>query len=173
MSYATTRTSTFPMIAVNDGTHRITIKLTVSGGIQQFERDRLKLKEAIHQILTSIFKEEDGLLHSWQHHTVPPMSITTLSSSEVHNYINPDISLLKPSSRVIFSVRFAFTENPVVWQTKAVTKQSIKAHSLELLISNAKSTSGKILTVGYILLKAPNTTTAHRYTQFLRKRGSN
>jgi hypothetical protein len=168
MSYATTRTSTFPMIAVNDGTHRITIKWTVSGGIQQLERDRHKLKEAIHQILTSIFKEEDGLLHRWQHHTMPPTSITTLSSSEVHNYINPDISLLKSSSRVIFSVRFAFTDNPVVWQTKAVTKQSIKADSLELLISNAESTSGKILTVGYILLKAPNTTSAHRYTQFLR-----
>ena len=36
------------------------------------------------------------------------------------------------------------------------------------MISNANSTSGSIVTAGYIILKAPNTTSTHRYTQFLR-----
>ena len=65
-------------------------------------------------------------------------------------------------------MRFGFTENPVVWQAKDQTKQLLKENSIGILFSNAKSTSGSIVTAGYILLKSPSTTSTHRYTPFLR-----
>jgi hypothetical protein len=47
-------------------------------------------------------------------------------------------------------------------------KSIYKRHKLEVLISNSQSASGKMVTAGYILLKAPNTTNVNRYTQYLR-----
>lgn len=65
-------------------------------------------------------------------------------------------------------MRFCFIKNPVSWQLKEQTKTVLQASSIEVLVSNTKSTSGNIVAAGYILLKAPNTTSTHRYTQFLR-----
>ena len=47
-------------------------------------------------------------------------------------------------------------------------KQSLKANSVKVFTLDTKSTGGNIVTVVYILLKAPNSASTHRYTQFLR-----
>ena len=46
----------------------------------------------------------------------------------------------------------------------------VKEQHLNVLVSNSKSTSGDLVTAGYILLKAPNTTHRHYYKQYLRSK---
>ena len=69
---------------------------------------------------------------------------------------------------MIFGVRFGFLSNPKQWQFCERTKAVLKEQHLVVRMSNSSSTSGKVITAGYILFKAPNTTHRHRYTQFLR-----
>ena len=71
---------------------------------------------------------------------------------------------------LIFGVRFGFTTNPIKWQQSEVTKTKLKEHNVDITIFNSSSTSGNLTTFGYILLKAPNTTSTHRYTQYLRSK---
>lgn len=71
---------------------------------------------------------------------------------------------------MIFGLRVGFIKNPATWRNSEHMKSLFKRHKMEVLLSNSQSTSGKMVTAGYILLKAPNTTNVNRYTQYLRSR---
>jgi hypothetical protein len=47
-------------------------------------------------------------------------------------------------------------------------EKNFTSKTIEVSVSNSKSKSGNMVTAGYVLLKAPNTTQLSRYTQFLR-----
>ena len=93
---------------------------------------------------------------------------SVMTSTEIRDHISPAITHIKAKSMIIFGIRFGFTDNPIKWQMMETTKQMMKDNQIKVTISNSTSTSGNIVTAGYILLKAPTTTSTHRYTQYLR-----
>ena len=113
-------------------------------------------------------------MYRWQSDDVlQPTLPSTLSGSEMRDYISPAITQIRSNSLWIFGVRFGFSENPIKWQIMSeATKQQLKEHNVDVTISNSSSsTSGNLTTLGYILLKASsNTTSTHRYTQYLRSK---
>ncbi len=56
----------FPTIAINDDTHRVTLRWSVHDGIHQYENDKGKLTEAIQHLLRNLFTDNDGLIYHWQ-----------------------------------------------------------------------------------------------------------
>ncbi|KAI2503180.1 hypothetical protein MHU86_11283 [Fragilaria crotonensis] len=93
--------------------------------------------------------------------------ISNLTGEELRDYVSPHISFIKSTSQMIFGVGVGFTDNPIKWQTTPGKKQTLKENNVEIKISNSSSTGAKSVVAGYILLKAPNTTSTHRYTQYL------
>ncbi len=92
-----------------------------------------------------------------------------MTSGEIRDCITPSITIAHSQSQIIFGIRFGFTStSPGVWLRSTTTKAFLKSKKIAVTISNSKSTSGKMITAGYAVLKAPNTTHVHRYTQFLR-----
>ena len=159
----------FPNVSVNDGTHRVKIKWSIPNEFNQLISDPSKQSEAIHGLLSALFQDHDGFMYRWQcDDLLQPALPSAMSCSEMREYISPAITQIRSNTMFIFGVRFGFTENPIKWQMSERTKQNLKEHNADITISNSSSTSGNLTTLGYILLKAPNTTSTHRYTQYLR-----
>jgi hypothetical protein len=68
---------------------------------------------------------------------------------------------------MIFGVRFGFSFNPYSWRRSEAMKEIFKRKQLEVSISDSQSTSGSMVTAGYILLKAPITTPVTWFSKYL------
>ena len=166
------RPAPFPNVSVNDGTHRVKIKWSVPAEVfTQLISDPNKQNEAIRNLLTTLFQDDDGFMYRWQSDdSLQSAQASKLSAPEMRNHISPVISPIRANLMLIFGVRFGFTSSPIKWQMSEATKTRLKEHKVDITISNSSSTSGNLTTLGYILLKAPNTTSTHRYTQYLRSK---
>jgi hypothetical protein len=160
-----------PHIPINDGTYRINVKWTPLESTQEYERDKKKLNDAIYAIVKELFPDTVGMIYRWESEDlIFSNHAKNMTSTEIRDCITPSITIAHSQSQIIFGVRFGFTNTlPGVWLRSTPTKVFLKSHKIEVTISNSKSTSGKMVTAGYVLLKAPNTTQVHRYTQFLRQ----
>ena len=158
-----------PNKKINDGTHRITIKWKLSKNyLARLEENEDELIYEIHQLITHAFVDEDGLAYPWKSNvpqTTKPAS--TLQLDELKQFLSPKISFIKATSLLIFGLRFGFSGNPSNWKFKQNTQQLMKSHHFNVSISNSTCDSGNMVTVGYILLKAPNTTNQLYYLQHL------
>ncbi|KAI2507278.1 hypothetical protein MHU86_7114 [Fragilaria crotonensis] len=76
--------------------------------------------------------------------------------------------MIPERSQMIFGVRFGFKNNPSMWKNSEMMKEKFTTKQLDVTISNSASSSGKMVTAGYILLKAPNTTHKLWYNKYLR-----
>ncbi|KAI2505038.1 hypothetical protein MHU86_9394 [Fragilaria crotonensis] len=169
MVRCTLRLKPFKNVPVNDGTHRLTLRWKPPGGIQQYETDKQTLNQAIQMLLSAVLDDDDGMLYRWESKDLKTFStISKLTGTELRDYISPQISFIHTTSQIIFGVRLSFTDNPVKWQNGPGKKQQLKDNQVEIKVSNSSSTGGKSVIAGYILLKAPNTTSTHRYTQYIR-----
>jgi hypothetical protein len=164
------RPAPHPNIPTNDGTHRITIKWTPPEEIKEYEKDKNKLNQAIFTLVKDLFPDETGRLYRWESEDLLlSKTAQSLTATELLDYITPKVTLVTTNRpQMIFGIRFGFTTTPGRWRKTTGMKEIFKRHKLEATISNSKSTSGKTVTAGYILLKAPNTTHTLRYTQYLR-----
>ena len=116
-----------------------------------------------------MFLDEDGVLFRWESEDLTiSKAASSLNPTDMRDFITPTVTFLKSRRQMIFGVRFGFLSNPKQWQFSERLKSILKAQHLVVRMSNSSSTSGKVVTAGYILFKAPNTTHRHRYTQFLR-----
>ena len=96
----------FPNVSVNDGS------------------DPIKQTEAIHELLSILFQDNDGFMYRWQcDDLLLPALASTLSASEMRDYISPAITHIRSNALLIFGVRFGFTENPIKWQLSDATKK--------------------------------------------------
>ena len=94
-----------------------------------------------------------------------------MSPSEVRSFISPSITIIPNQSMVIVPIRFGFTSKTSVnWRNHAKTKSALDRNNVTVALSNSKSTSGKLVIAGYVLLKAPRTTHRARYLQSLRSK---
>ena len=170
-SHGSGRTSSFPTIAVNDGTHRVTIKWKPPDEVQSYEKDQEKLSSAIGDLMKALFADSDGMIYPWQSDDTSGSDyVSNLTGDQLRALVTPNVTYIRSSSLLIFGVRYGFTDNPITWQSASSTKENFQKSNVSVLISNSKSTSGKIVTAGYILLKSSNSTSTHRYTQFLRSK---
>lgn len=158
-----------PNKKINDGTHRITIKWKLEKHyLIRLEENEDELLHEIHQLITHVFEDDDGLLYPWKskdtQHTTPA---SKLHLNEVKQLISPNIAFIKSTSLLIFGIRFGFNANPSIWKFKKNTQTCMQSHHFNASISNSTCDSGNMVTAGYILLKAPNTTNTLFYLQHL------
>ena len=159
-----------PNIPMNDGTHRLTIKWTTMEDIKAYERDKRKMNEDIHKLVTAMFPGESGTLYyRWESEDlVISKKAKNITDSELRNFITPKVTfIVAQRSQMIFGVRFGFSVNPYSWRRSEEMKNIFKREKLEVSISNSQSTSGNMVTAGYILLKAPNTTQVTWFSKYL------
>lgn len=96
-------------------------------------------------------------------------SVQNITATELCDYdITPKVAMVSDRSQMIFGIRFGFKKNPSMWKNSEMMKEKLKTKQLDIAISNSTSSSGKIVTAGYILLKAPNTTHNLWYNKYLR-----
>ena len=97
-------------------------------------------------------------------------SISQLNPEEIRDFVSPRIIVAKGRKQLIFALRFGFNRNPGNWLQHPRTQQALTNQNVETAVSNSTCDSGEIVTAGYILFKAPNTTHRQRYTQYLRSK---
>jgi hypothetical protein len=143
----------------------MTIKWTTNdiAKMTHMDKDKKFLDKEIYKLISALMQDEDGTFYRWESEDlVQARTISQMPVSELRDFVSPVISFIKQPSQVIFGLRFAFTStNPVTWQRSPTVRQAMKTLNVTVSVSNSKSTSGKLVTAGYILLKAPNTTHLH------------
>ena len=168
-SKALPRLQPFPNVSVNDGTHRVTIRWKPPGGVKQYENDKPKIYVAIQEMLSNILPAEDGRMYKWEKDDLTtPVVSSALTPATLAAYVTPHISVIQATSQMIFGIRVGFTANPIQWQNVEHRRKQFKTNNIEIKVYNSSSAGGKPVIAGYIFLKAPNTTSTHRYTQYLR-----
>ena len=159
-------------VPVCGGTYRVTFRLTVSVDQMSNYRDTAKLKDKIYAFLNEIFNDDHGSLYHWNHKGTDQLnSISKMTPTQVRQFISPSISIMPSLSLVvILPIRFGFFgQLPNKWRNTEQTKEILKKVKTAVSLSNSTTTSGKLVAVGYILLKAPMMTHCLRYLQSLRK----
>ena len=158
-------------VPVCDGTYRVTFRLTVSAAQMSNYRDTSKLKEEVYVFLNEIFNDDHGSLYNWNHKGTDQLnSISKMTPTQVRQFISPSISIMPSLSLVVVPIRFGFVgQLPSKWRNTEQTKEILKKFKATVSFSNSTTTSGKLVSAGYILLKAPMTTHRLRYLQSLRK----
>ena len=158
-------------VPTNDGTHRVIIKwkLDKQSGEDSntLGNNKALLDQAIHRLLKHIFNDDDGTFYRWESEDlIQAQTISQTTPSSIRDFLTPVITTIHSRNMIIFGARFCFNTNPAKW--KSPTKlELLKQANLSVTLSNSISTSGKLVIAGYILLKAPNSTHRHRYTQHL------
>ncbi|KAI2490282.1 hypothetical protein MHU86_24303 [Fragilaria crotonensis] len=157
-------------VPLNDGTHRITIRWKTTIEFNNSAQQADVLNRHIYDLLNELFSDDDGLLYKWGRDDLDHFnSISKMTPEEVRAFISPTIAIIPSQSLVIIPIRFGFSGmTPSHWRNKNVTKMTLDRLNLTLSTSNSKTTSGKLVVCGYILLKAPMTTHRIRYLQSLR-----
>ena len=112
---------------------------------------------------------EVGILYQWESEDlISSKSAQNLTATELRDFISPAVTFLHAQHQIVFGLRIGFVNTPGQWMRTDAIKTFFKSQQIAVSVSNSKSTSGKMVTAGYVLLKAPNTTQLSRYTQFLR-----
>ncbi|KAI2501871.1 hypothetical protein MHU86_12563 [Fragilaria crotonensis] len=157
-------------VPVNDGTYRITIGWKTKIDPTNNSRQAASLSKSIYDFLNDLFSDDDGLLYHWGTEGLERYNlISNMTPQEVRSFISPSVTLMPSQSMMIIPIRFGFTSNtPSTWRNQDTTKAVLDKYKVTVSFSNSKSTSGKLVIAGYVLLKAPMTTHRLRYLQFLR-----
>ncbi|KAI2500823.1 hypothetical protein MHU86_13680 [Fragilaria crotonensis] len=143
-------------VPVNDGTYRITIRWKTKIDPNSTSRQSSSLSTSIYSLLNELFSDDDGLLYHWGTEGLEKYnSISHMTPQEVRSFICPSITLMPSQSMMIIPLRFGFTsKTPSAWRNLETTKATLEKYNATVSFSNSKSTSGKLVIAGYILLKA-------------------
>ncbi|KAI2489453.1 hypothetical protein MHU86_25144 [Fragilaria crotonensis] len=156
-------------VPVNDGTHRVTLRIKMSTNASSADTQSDEIHDKVYNILTELFLDEDGKLYNWHIDDLrDPNFISNMTLIQIRSHM-PRVTIVSSQSLVIVHLRYGFaTKNPSVWKNRDTTKAIFARHNITVSISNSKSTSGRLVIAGYLLLKAPNLTHRVRYLQSLR-----
>ncbi|KAI2500342.1 hypothetical protein MHU86_14150 [Fragilaria crotonensis] len=157
-------------VPVNDGTMRVILRWKTTVEVSRLSQSSSQMTATIYGLLNELFTDEDGLLYKWSDEGLENFnSISKMSPAEVRSYISPSITIMPGQSMIIIPLRFGFTgRTSTSWRNQNTTKSALDRNNVTVGFSNSKSTSGKLVISGYILLKAPRTTHRLRYLQSLR-----
>ena len=125
------------------------------------------MSDSIYSLRNDIFSDEDGLHYKWNDDGLENFnSISKILPKEVSSFISLSITIIPNQSMVIAPSRFGFTgKTPAIWRNHYNTKLTLDRNNVTVAFLNSKSTSGKLVIAGYILLEAPWTTHRVRYLQ--------
>jgi hypothetical protein len=170
-SQSTFQTSN-PHTPINDGTQRLTIRWKPAN----FETLNLDMKEwDIHaaKMIMELFHIFSGKLNAviWEDKKTDVTSVDSLRSENIRQYLSPKLSSLPSTQTFIFGLRLSAGANTVGnWLTNEHTRTIMTKLKVEVTISNAKCTSGNVVTAGRILFKHPLYTHRLYYLLSLRKK---
>ena len=126
--------------------------------------------QKIHELLQALFNDTDGVLYRWESTDLAVShAVSQIPTSDLRDYISPNVLNLSSTNQSIFGIRFGFVnQSPIQWRGTDRIQAAMKEHGVWFTFSNSTCDSGRIVTAGYILLKAPNSTHRLRYLQSLR-----
>ena len=158
-------------VPTNDGTHRLTIRWSLTNqdptDLKTLEQSKELLDTAIYKLMQHIFKDTDGYFYRWEStDLLHAQTISQMTAAQIRDYVTPVITFVHSRNLLIFGARFSFNTSPAKWRSDKKV-EILKEENLNVSVSNSISTSGKLVIAGYILLKAPNSTHRHRYVQHL------
>ena len=158
-------------ISTNDGTHRIIFKWKVKPDeFTKITQCRENLLSEIHTIITLLIHQDDGYFYLWgSEDLLQAKTISDLTKENIAQFLAPAITTIYSHNLIIFAARINFSENPIAWKNATSTRSVLELNNIKIQVSNSKTTSGKLVIAGYVLLKHPTMTHRHRYLQFLRQ----
>jgi hypothetical protein len=119
--------------------------------------------------LFHIFSERLNVV-IWEDKKNDSISVASLKSGNIRQYLSPKVSVLTSIQTFIFGIRLSAGANIVGnWLTNEHTRTIMTKLQVEATISNAKCTSGNVVTAGCILFKHPTYTHRLYYLLSLRK----
>ncbi|KAI2506498.1 hypothetical protein MHU86_7908 [Fragilaria crotonensis] len=161
--------NSYRTVPTNDGTHRVNVKWNPPESTHAYEKDKKKLHDAIYELVREIVPDTVGVLYRWESEDLVLSKIVKdMTALDLRDFISPAITFIHAQQQIVFGIRLGFRIPPGQWMRSDLIKGFIKSKTIDVSVSNSTSTSGKMVTAGYVLLKAPNTTQLTRYTQFLR-----
>ena len=86
-------------------------------------------------------------------------SIDALNPDNVCDFMSPKMNYFYSTKTFIFGLHFGFTtKTPLQWMIKEKTKHAMRTHKVcWATTSNSSCSSGRLLSAGLLLMKAPNT----------------
>jgi hypothetical protein len=117
-------------------------------------------------------RHEDCFFYRWESTDLQmSTTISKLSPGELREFLSPTITFLPSTSQIIFGAQICFAAKfPGQWPNKETTVDGLGKHKVQINLSNSSTSSGKIVTAGYLLFKAARTTHRTRFLQSLRQR---
>lgn len=97
----------------------------------------------------------------WGEQQVPSNTaiLAQVPPDKLKTYLSPKISTLQSTKTFIFGMRLCAPDNHHnQWISQPATRELLRELKLEVTVSNSKSSSGNVVTAGYILMKHPTYT---------------
>ena len=162
-----------PFVLINDGTQRLTIRWKPKQ-FEILELNQYKWDTTLVTVLNSIFHDHTSrtALVKWGEQHTPDNNepLDTITPDKVRQYLSPNISVLKTNRTFVFGLRLCASDNHLsAWITRENTRELLRSHYMEITISNSKSSSGNVVTAGYVLMKHPIYTQRYFFLLALRK----
>jgi hypothetical protein len=162
-----------PFVLINDGTQRLTIRWRpdLYDGL---ESDPNSWDKEMTTVLQHLFHEHNSrtAIVKWGEQYTPETNtlLAEITHDRIRQFLSPNISHLKTNKTFIFGLRLCAPDNHLnVWITRESTREILRNNKMEITLSNSKSTSGNVVTAGYILMKHPTYTQRYFYLLSLRK----
>ena len=162
-----------PFVLINDGTQRLTVRWKPVQ-FDNLESNSSDWDQTLLTALCNIFHDHISrtAVVKWGEQHTPDNNapLATITSETIRQYLSPNISVLKSNKTFIFGIRLCAPDNHLsAWITRANTRELLQTHHMEITISNSKSSSGNVITAGYILMKHPIYTQRYFFLLSLRK----
>ena len=162
-----------PFVLINDGTQRLTIRWRPDS-FEALESNSHTWDANLMTALLHLFQEHTSqtALVKWGEQHTPDNNIPLdhVPPDKIREYLSPKISSLPSTKTFIFGIRLCAPDNHLSsWITREATREKLRSNKMEITISNSKSSSGNVVTAGYILMKHPTYTQRYFYLLSLRK----
>jgi hypothetical protein len=159
-------------ISINDGTQRLTIRWKPAH-FDQLNPDTNTWNVHTAEMLLELFHVFAEKINAvvWEDKRTESISVDSIHSDNIRQYLSPKISTLTTAETFIFGLRLSAGANTVGnWLTDAHTREMMSSVNVKATSSNAKCTSGNVVTAGCILFKHPIYTHRLYYLLLLRKK---
>jgi hypothetical protein len=162
-----------PFILINDGTQRMTVRWKPIL-FDQLASDPTAWENTLANTIRQMFGEHAAKtsLVKWSEQQSPSNTILLdkVPPDKLKHYLSPKISTLQSTKTFIFGIRLCAPDNHHnQWISQPATRELLNELKLEVTVSNSKSSSGNVVTAGYILMKHPVYTHRYFYLLSLRK----
>jgi hypothetical protein len=162
-----------PFVLINDGTQRLTIRWRPAS-FDILESNSQSWDTELTTALRNMFHEHTSktAIVKWGEQHTPENNIPLdhVPPEKIRDYLSPKISNLSSTKTFIFGIRLCAPDNHLSsWINREATRELLRQHNMETTISNSKSSSGNVVTAGYILMKHPTHTQRYFYLLSLRK----